>query len=81
MPGLYTSSSMDLSQATSTTLRKSAKPAQHNSIALESAVKDEFDDSDLFQESDSDDGDTYKPRPQLPQPNVHMRSLGSLISE
>ncbi|RAQ99844.1 hypothetical protein DDE82_007850 [Stemphylium lycopersici] len=31
---------------------------------------------------DSDENETvYKPRPQLPQPNVHMRSLASLIKE
>jgi hypothetical protein len=78
MPGLYTSTSMNLSQATTNTHHLQA---HDNIVGFESAVKDELDDGDIFQESDSDDVDAYKPRPQLPQPNVNMRSLGSLISK
>jgi hypothetical protein len=54
-----------------------------NDIALRPAIKDEDDDEIFGGDSDSngDDGNDYKPRPQLPQPNVNMRSLGSLISE
>jgi hypothetical protein len=78
MSGLYTSTSMNLSQATNNTHHLQA---HNNSMGFESAVKDELDDDDIFQESDSDDEGAYKPRPQLPQPNVNMRSLGSLISK
>ncbi|KAL6710829.1 hypothetical protein ACN47E_007886 [Coniothyrium glycines] len=49
------------------------------SRALQAAIKDEpADDYDLFGEEEHDE-DTYKPRPQLPKPNVHMRSLADLI--
>jgi hypothetical protein len=54
-----------------------------NSSALPSAIKDEPDNGDIFAGSDSgSDGENgYKPRPQLPQPNVNMRNLASLISK
>ncbi|KAI4695092.1 uncharacterized protein J4E84_001717 [Alternaria hordeiaustralica] len=65
----------------SNTHRGAAKQPNSDSIAVQSAVKDEDGNDDIFAESDSDDGYEYKPRPKLPQPNVHMRSLGSLIKE
>jgi hypothetical protein len=37
--------------------------AHNNNTALGSVVKDELDDGDLFQDSDSDDGEAYMPRP------------------
>jgi hypothetical protein len=79
MPGFYIS--MELNQATILdNTQRSSNAQAYTYIAPESVVKDELDDGDLFQESDSDDGGVYKPRPQLLQPIVHMRSLGSLIS-
>jgi hypothetical protein len=80
MQEFYTSTSMDPSQAT-ITLRSPNTQAHNNNAAPDSVVKDELDDGDFLEESDTDDGGVYKPRPQLPQPNVHMRSLGSLISK
>ncbi|KAI4626573.1 hypothetical protein J4E83_003725 [Alternaria metachromatica] len=75
MPGVRTG--MEVSN----TQRGAAKQPNNDSIAVQSAVKDEDGNDDIFAESDSDDGYDYKPRPKLPQPNVHMRSLGSLIKE
>jgi len=75
MPGVRTG--MEVSN----THRGAAKQPNNDNIAVQSAVKDEDGNDDIFAESDSDDGYDYKPRPKLPQPNVHMRSLGSLISE
>ena len=58
------------------------KQAHSNNNALQPLVKDEDNDrGDLFDDADDYDETVYKPRPQLPQPNVHMRSLASLISE
>lgn len=51
----------------------------NNAIAPQAVVKEELD-SDIFMDSDENET-VYKPRPQLPQPNVHMRSLASLISK
>jgi hypothetical protein len=42
-------------------------------------IKDE-DEHDLDVDDYDDDEATYKPRPQLPKPFVHMRSLAHLIS-
>jgi hypothetical protein len=58
-----------------------SKQSFDDSAALCPAIKDEDDDDIFGGDSDSDDGNDYKPRPQLPQPSVNMRSLGSLISE
>ncbi|KAF1834561.1 hypothetical protein BDW02DRAFT_568946 [Decorospora gaudefroyi] len=56
----------------------------HNDVAHQPFVKEEIENSGSFfgdSDSDSDDEEIYKPRPQLPQPNVHMRSLADLIKD
>jgi hypothetical protein len=63
------------------TQRSSDNQVQNNQGTPPPLVKDEFDDRDLFQDEDDLDDGRYKPRPQLSQPNVHMRSLASLISK
>ncbi|KAG9185179.1 hypothetical protein G6011_07723 [Alternaria panax] len=65
------------------THRSSAGQLHASSSALSSAIKDEVDNSNIFagSDSDSDDENGYKPRPQLLQPNVNMRSLASLMKE
>ncbi|CAG5156292.1 uncharacterized protein ALTATR162_LOCUS4090 [Alternaria atra] len=65
------------------THRGSATQPHGNNSALPSAIKDEADNGDTFAggDSDSDPEIGYKPRPQLPQPNVNMRSLANLIKE
>jgi hypothetical protein len=73
---------MEFSQATiQDNMQPRSKVQAYTHNSPEPVIKDELDDVDLFQESDSDDGRVYRPRPQLPAPNVHMRSLGSLISK
>lgn len=54
-----------------------------NDSAPQSPIKDELDGDDVLVDPDSDDHNptVYKPRPQLPPPNVNMRSLKSLISK
>lgn len=48
--------------------------------APQSPVKGEFaEQDDVMGDSDSD-GDTFRPRPQLPRPQVNLRSLADLIS-
>ncbi|EUC38957.1 hypothetical protein COCCADRAFT_383 [Bipolaris zeicola 26-R-13] len=49
-------------------------------VAPQSVVKDE-NNSDIVAQNEEDDSSTYKPRPQLPHPNVHMRNMASLIKE
>jgi hypothetical protein len=65
------------------TQRTSNDQVQNNQSTLPPLIKDESDDHDLFQDVDdhNDDDGGYRPRPQLSQPNVHMRSLASLISK
>ena len=65
------------------THRGSATQPHGNNSAFPSAIKDEADNGDIFAggDSDSDPEIGYKPRPQLPQPNVNMRSLANLISK
>jgi hypothetical protein len=58
------------------------KNAHNYRNELQPFVKDESDDNgDLFDDADDHDEEVYKPRPQLPQPNVYMRSLAGIIGE
>jgi hypothetical protein len=77
MLGLAANNSMEHRASNNT-----QRPSNGDHAALPPLIKDELDDRDLFneEEEDHDDG-SYRPRPQLSQPNVHMRSLASLISE
>jgi hypothetical protein len=63
----------------------SVKQPNIDSVALQSHIKNESDNGDIFDgdviDGDSDDGHDYRPRPRLPQPNINMRSLASLISK
>ena len=51
-----------------------------NAVAPQSVVKDQ-NNSYIVAHSEEDDPSIYKPRPQLPHPNVHMRDMASLISK
>jgi len=58
--------------------------AHGNDSVPQYPIKDELDgDGDVFTDLESEEYDpaVYKPRPQLPSPHVHMRSLKSLISK
>jgi hypothetical protein len=51
----------------------------HNTFPPQTVLKAKLDGHNL---ADSDeDPHVYKSRPQLPQPNVHMRNIASLIGK
>ncbi|EUC42486.1 hypothetical protein COCMIDRAFT_39437 [Bipolaris oryzae ATCC 44560] len=51
-----------------------------NAVTPRSVVKDE-NNSDVVAQDEEDDPSIYKPQPQLPHPNVHMRNMRSLTKE
>jgi hypothetical protein len=74
---------MDPSQVSAIPAQRSYRSKFLDSVdSLLQTIKDEYNDplSD-HDERDDYDGTVYKPRPQLPQPFVCMRSLADIISE
>jgi hypothetical protein len=74
MPGL----AMDPSQVSDILTQPSLNDSSPNDARdTQHIVKTEYDN---IIDDDARDEDTYRPRPQLPQPFVFMRTLSDLIS-